>query len=166
MGHVRRVEVTHPSAAQVEHLSVGHRPRRTVGQVVHRHHAPDGGVGDLGARRRSQPFVHRPTLVGLDVAERDPQQALERHDARNCLGHEREELTRTAMEEQRLFRVDHELVEHEVGFGDIGRQPVDAVVDLVHGGFHQSGSSLVRGSVPLPRPEMVAVCVIDASVEA
>ena len=66
--------------ADVEHLAVAHRPGRTVGQVVQRHHARELAVDDLGLRCGGEELVHGAALVGLDVGEGDPAQVGERHD--------------------------------------------------------------------------------------
>ena len=69
MRHMRRVEIAHPLAAEVEHLAVGQRARRPVGQVVERDHAAERAVGHLRLRGGGQPLVHRAALVGFDMAE-------------------------------------------------------------------------------------------------
>ena len=116
------------------HLALRERAGRPVAQVVQRHVAAERAVGHLAAGRRREPHVHRAALVGLDVAERDPAQRLDRQDRGHRLGDEREHPADAGVEEQRLVGGDEELVEGEaVGahLGDPGGDPVDAVGDLV-----------------------------------
>jgi hypothetical protein len=88
-----------------------------------------------------EPFVHRPALVGLEMAERDPAQALGRDDAAKRVAVERKHLAQTGVEHQRLVAEDEKLVEGEAGGrGDVrhvGREPVDAVADLADCRFHE-----------------------------
>ena len=121
------------------------RPGRPVAEVVERHVAPQRAVGDLAVRRRRQPHVHRPALVGLDVAERDPPQRLDRHDRGDGLGDEREQPAHAGVEQQRLLAGEQELVEREAvrrHVRDPGGEAVDPVGDLVDvGGWHGLTSS-------------------------
>jgi hypothetical protein len=102
-------------------------------------------VGDFGARRDCKPLVHRPALIRLDVPESDPADLVEGDDACRRLGDEREHLARPAMKQQRLVRLDDELVEREAGgrrdLGHIRRQAEDVVGNLVDSCFHQYGTS-------------------------
>ena len=72
------VDVTDPVMAELDDLTVGERHRRAVGQVVERHHAAERPMRDLGLGRRGQQIVHGAALVGFDVAEGDPAQAVDR----------------------------------------------------------------------------------------
>ena len=76
VGHVRCVDVTNPVRSQLDDLTVGERHRWTVAEVVVRDHAPERAVRDLGVRRDREELVHRAALVGLEVTERDPPQAV------------------------------------------------------------------------------------------
>ena len=100
--HVRRVEPLQRVAAQRELLAVGQRARRPVGQVVDRHHRGDLAAQRHGLRRRRQQPVQRAALVGLDVREAHVAQALDRHHGGDGLAHQREQLARTGVEQQRL----------------------------------------------------------------
>ena len=110
---------------------------------------------------RGEELVHRAALVGLDMAERDPAQPLDGHDPGDRLGHEREHGPRSGVEQQRFVGGDEELVEREPGrrshVGYPGREPVDAVGDLVDGGGHQNGTSWVS------RPEPHLPARVDAA---
>ena len=55
--------------------------RGTICEIVERYHTAGLTVGGRRMRRDREPFVHRATLVGLEMAERDPTQAIGRHDA-------------------------------------------------------------------------------------
>jgi hypothetical protein len=70
------------------------------------------------------------------VAEGDPPQVLDRPHAAERLGDEREQAAGAGVEQQGFLAVDEELVEHEVGFGDVGRDAVDAASDLVDACVH------------------------------
>jgi hypothetical protein len=138
-GHVRGVDVAHPVAAELDHLAVLEGYRRPVGHVVERHHATEGAVGDLGAGRSGEELVHRAALVGLDVAEGDPAQVLERHQRADRLGHQWKQLAVTGVKQHRLLVADQELVErHACGpdVGDVGGEPERVRCDLVDGGVH------------------------------
>ena len=53
--------------------------------------------------RRGEPHVHRPALVGLDVAEADPAQRLDGDEPGDRLGHQREQHPQPGVEQQRLL---------------------------------------------------------------
>src|SRR4029077_18404803 len=83
-----------------------------------------GGAGGRGA----EPLREGAALVGLDVAEGDPAQPSQVHDAGGGPRHRRVERALAAVEEQRLLRVDQELVEGEAlrpHRGQEGREAVD-----------------------------------------
>ena len=61
--------------------------------------------------RGGEEQVHRAALVGLDVGEGDPAQVGERHDSRDGVRHEREELAHAGVEQERLLVAHEELVE-------------------------------------------------------
>ena len=82
MRRMRRVdEADALAAAEVDHFAVLQHARRAVGEVVERHHAAGLAVRRRRLRRDREPFVHRAALVGLEMAEGDPAQALGRDDA-------------------------------------------------------------------------------------
>ena len=80
---------------------------------------------DLGVRSRGQEQVHRAALIGLQVTERYPAQFLDRSYLVDCLRNDREQSSRPRVKQQWLIAVDQELVEHEVRFGDVDRNPVN-----------------------------------------
>ncbi|WP_344830986.1 hypothetical protein [Nonomuraea dietziae] len=73
---------------------------------------------DLRVGRGGEPGVHRSALVGLEVTEGDPAQPLDRHHALHRRRHQREQPPQPGVEEQRFFRVDEILVEHDPGIRD------------------------------------------------
>ncbi len=92
-------------------------------------------MGNLGRRRCGEPGVHGAALVGFDVAKGYPAQALQRNEAR-CGGRDQgKHCPGTAVKQQRLRRLDQELVEGKAGgrsdLADICREPEDTVRDLV-----------------------------------
>ena len=80
---------------------------------------------DLGVRSRGQEQVHRAALIGLQVTERYPAQFLDRPHLVDRLRNDREQSSRPRVKQQWLIAVDQELVEHEVRFGDVDRNPVN-----------------------------------------
>ncbi len=56
------------------------------------------------------PGTRTNSIIGLDVREGDPAQALHRHDSLDRLLHQREELTHAGVIKQRLLGIDQELV--------------------------------------------------------
>ena len=123
MGHMRGVEIADLAPAQIDGLAIGQRARRPVGHVVERHHGADGAMGDFGLGGGGQPQIHGAGLVGFQMAEADPAQALDRHDLGHGLGDQRKHRARPAMEEQRHLGIDQELVEGEAGGRRHLRQP-------------------------------------------
>jgi hypothetical protein len=89
--HVRRVEPLEGAAAGAQHLAVGHRLRRAVGERVHRHHGADLAGHGHGAGRGGQELVQRAALVGLEVGEGEVADRGERQDLGDRLGDERKE---------------------------------------------------------------------------
>ena len=69
VGHVRRVDPADTFANEIENLPVGKDARRSVGEIVQRHHAGGRAMRHLRVRSGGQPVVHRAALVGLEVAE-------------------------------------------------------------------------------------------------
>ena len=63
--------------------------------------------------RNREPFVHRAAFVGLEMAECDPTQALDRNDAAQCIAIERKHSSETGMEHQRLVAENQKLIEGE-----------------------------------------------------
>ena len=129
-------------AAEVDRFAVGEPSWWAVAQVVERDHATGHAVRDLRVRGDREELVHRAAFVGLDMAERDPAQACERHDAGDGLRHQRKHPPRAGVEERRLVGVDEELVEREApgcGVRHAGRQAVDALGDFVDTGVHGDG---------------------------
>lgn len=94
------VDVAHPVVAQVDHLAVGERQGGPVGHVVERHHAPEGSVGHLGFGGGGEELVHGTALVRLDMTEGDPAQPFERGDGGDGRGDQREQLSRSGVEQQ------------------------------------------------------------------
>ncbi len=138
--HVRGVEAAHAAAAQVEDLVVGERARGPRRLIVEPDRAADGPVGDGGRRRGVEPFREGSALVGLDVAEGDPAQPAQVHDAGRGGRDGRVEGALAAVEEQGLVRVDQELVEGEAlrtHRGQKGREPVDPLGNLVDTCLHR-----------------------------
>ena len=121
-------------------------------------------------RRDREPFVHRAALVGLEMAEGDPAQALGRDDAADGVAVERKHLAQAGVEHQRLVAEHEELVEGEAGGrGDVrheGREPVDAVGDFVDPGFHEflhaidGSAGIDRTAVDLQLNFIVHMCVL------
>jgi hypothetical protein len=148
--NVRRVDVAHAPAAEIEHLAVGERARRAVGEVVDRNHARGRAVHDLRARRHAEPFVHRAAFIGLDVTEADPAQRLDRDEPADRFRQGREHGAQAAMKQHRLFGADQKMIEGETDrrrdVGHVHRQPIDAGGDLVDSGLH--GWSLLPCSKP------------------
>ncbi len=137
--HVRRVDVADPLAAEIEHRLGAQGLGHPIGKIVHRHHATDRAVCNLRLRRDGEELVHCPALVGFEMAERDPAQALDGHDRRDGGRHRRKHGAGAGVEQQRLLGIDEELVEGEARRSDVGherRQPEDPVGDLVNVGFH------------------------------
>src|ERR1039458_4524518 len=94
---------------------------------------------DLGVRRYGEQFVHGTTLVGFDVTECDPSQAVHRQDSLDGVLHRRKHGAMPRVEQQRFVVVEQELVERESARSDLGNegtQPVDVRGDLVHLGRH------------------------------
>jgi len=143
---MRRIDVAHAFAAEVDDLSVRELARAPIAKIVERDHTADHAVRDLGVRRLRKELVHRSALVRLDVTERDEAQARDRDDPRDRRRHERKHTPRTRMEKQWLIGADQELVEGETARRCVRHQrgePEDAVSDLVRTRFH--GRSFSRG---------------------
>jgi hypothetical protein len=111
-------------------------------------------VGDGGLGSGGQPFVERAAFVGFDVAEGDPAQPPQVEEARHGLETGGKQRALAAVEEQRLPRVDQELVEGETTRtyrGQEGGETVDAFGDLVDFGLH----GYLRPDYSQDRPGMV-----------
>jgi hypothetical protein len=119
-------------------------------------------VGDLGAGARGEPQVHRAAFVGLDMAEADPAQPLERDEAGDCVAHGREQTAMAGVEEQGLVAEHQILVEGEAGrrrdLGDIGGYPEDSVGDLVDTGGHGPVPFLPGAGPATRRLDCTAMC--------
>src|SRR6516162_6808856 len=116
MWGVRRVDETDALAAtEVDDFAVRQYARGTIREIVERYHAADLTVRRRGLRRNREPFVHRAALVGFEMAERDPTQALSRHDAAQCVVIDRKHFSKTGMEHQRLVAENQKLIEGEAG---------------------------------------------------
>ena len=154
VGHVRRRDLAHPLAAEVDHLALGERPGRPVAQVVERHVAAERAVGDLAVRARrratcSSRRTRRPRR-GRSVIQRSDSTGSTVATASATSGNMP---ARPGVEQQRLVGGDEELVEGEaVGadLGDPGRDPVDAVGDLVDGGLHGFHAPEAFNRAPVP----------------
>jgi hypothetical protein len=140
MGYVRRRNQPDPPASQIQDLAVVQDMRRAVGEVVDRDVAAETAVDHPRLRSRRQPLVHRSAFVGLDVAEADPPQALDRHQPGQGARDQGKQGPGAAVEEQGLVGEDQELIEAEAigrrDLGYMGRQAEDAVADLVDPGLH------------------------------
>src|SRR5262249_55253708 len=94
MRDVRRVDETDAlAAAEVDNFAVREYARGTIREIVEGYHAASLTV---------RGFVHRAALVGLEMPERDPTQAIGRHDAAQCVAIDRKHFSKTGMEHQRL----------------------------------------------------------------
>ena len=122
------------SSGRSSSATTGGRSARSLSDTMQ-----PSALNNLGWRRRRQPQVHGAALVGLDVAEADPPQALDVEDLARPPGDQREHLARTGVEQERLVGVDQVLVEGEAAGGDLRdarRQAVHAVGDLMDVGLH------------------------------
>src|ERR687891_1648023 len=74
------------------------------------------------------------------MAERDPVQALDRNNPGHGRGNQRKHLSQPAVKEQWLFPENEKMVEGESGrerdFGNMDRQAIGAVANLIDPGFH------------------------------
>ena len=61
------------------------RARWARSEIVERNHTAGLAVNHLRFGRGGEPIVHRAALVGFDMTEADPAQALDRQDARGRL---------------------------------------------------------------------------------
>jgi hypothetical protein len=114
VGHVGRVDPPQSLTAQVEDLAVGQRRPGRAGGLVHAgDQRPERPHGQFGVRRRPEPVVQRPGLVGLPVPEAHVPDPLQRDDFRHRRRHQREHLPGTGVEQQRVVADDEELVERE-----------------------------------------------------
>jgi hypothetical protein len=90
--------------------------------------------------------VHRATLIGLVMSEGDPSQLLWRKYPREGSTHLREHTPLSGVEEERFIPEHQELVEGEAGRwsdgGFKGRDPVNAVGDLIDAGLHDASLSV------------------------
>src|SRR6516165_7099411 len=103
MRDVRRVDETDAfAAAEVDDFAVPQYARGTIRKIVERYHAADLTVRRRGLWRNREPFVHRAALVSFEMAERDPTQALGRHDAAQCVLIVWKHFAKTGMEHQWL----------------------------------------------------------------
>src|SRR5262249_10899935 len=77
-----------------------------------------------------------------EMAECDPAKALRREDAADGIAVQREHLSQAGVKHQRRVAHHHELVEGEAGrrrdVGHVGREPENAVGDLVDFRFHDN----------------------------
>ena len=98
MWGVRCVDETDAlAAADVDDFAVGQYARGTIREIIERHHAAGLTVGGRRLRRDREPFVHRAALVGLEMPERDPTQAIGRHNAIQCVEIDRKHFSETGM---------------------------------------------------------------------
>lgn len=104
-------------------------------------------------RRCRQPFIHRFAFVGLDVAERNPSQPVDRDNSAGRCRNRREQESLPAMEQKRLVGVDQKLVEGQAArtcrSRYEGRQPINLFGDLIDSGFHVDLPTTFAGSVQL-----------------
>lgn len=102
---VRRVDPAQAPPADLQHLAIREHARRAIGDIIERDHHAGLAMRGLGLWRDGEPFVERPAVVRLVVAEADPAQPLRRDDAR-----EQEHPPKTGLEQQRLVAQHQELV--------------------------------------------------------
>src|SRR4051794_28684100 len=112
VGNMWRFDPANPLAAQVQDLAILKRAGWAVGEVVYRDDAAHSAVSDLRVRSSPEPGVHGAAFVGLDVPERDPPQPCQWHHAFYRCGDQRKHRAWTGVEQERLLRIDEELVEH------------------------------------------------------
>src|ERR1035441_7486742 len=142
------IDVPDSLAPEVEYLAVGKGKGRAVSEVVEGDHAAEGTVGHLGGGGRSQEEVHGSAFVRLHMPEGDPPQGLDGENGRDRLTHFAKHVPRSRVEQERLLRLDQELVEGEPGGSDVGDesgQAEDVVSNLVNLGLH-SFRLLFRGT--------------------
>jgi hypothetical protein len=113
MRNVRSIDVPNALATEIDDLAIGQLAGRSITQIIERNQATKRTVRDLGSRRGSEKFVHRPALVRLHVPKRNPPDSRERNDARYCFGYEWKHSPWTRVKEQRLLGVNKELIERE-----------------------------------------------------
>src|SRR5215813_109122 len=103
MRDVRRVYETDAlTAAEIDDFAVRQYARGTIREIVEGYHAAGSTVRGRRLWRDREPFVHRAALVGLEMPERDPTQAIGRHNAAQCIAIDRKHFSEAAMEHQRL----------------------------------------------------------------
>src|ERR1035437_3659246 len=142
--HVGCVQVAYAHPAQGDRLAVGQGSGRAVGHLVQGYLAASRTVCDLRLGCDGEELVHCAALVGLDMAERDPAQPVNRHDPLDGCPDTGKHCAMAGVEQQWLVVVQQELVEGESAGSDLrykGRQPVDPGGDLINGGGHQWSSS-------------------------
>ena len=110
---MRRLEPTHGVATEGDELTVIHRARAPVREIVHRDHGGNLAAERLGVRRDRQELVQCAALVGLEMRERDPAQALDRHYARDRIAHRRKYASKPRVKQEGLVIDDQVLVEAE-----------------------------------------------------
>src|SRR5262249_54028811 len=95
-----------------------------------------------------EPFVERSAFVRLDVAEGYPLEPLEIDDPCGCRRNRGKQKALPAMKQQRLVRIDQELVESDAGGGgdpgDINGEGIKELRDFIDSRFHDSHSGLSR----------------------
>src|SRR5262245_1795453 len=112
----RRSDETDALAApEVDNFAVLQYAWGTIREVVERYQATGLTVGGQRLRCDSEPFVHRPALVGLEMTERDKAQALRRNDSAEGVAIERKHFSQTGVEHQRLVPENEKLIEGETG---------------------------------------------------
>src|SRR5215468_12342848 len=103
MRDVRRVDKTDAlTATEIDNFAVRQYARWTIREIVEGYHTTGLTVRGRCLRRDREPFVHRAALVGLEMPERDPTQAIGRHDAAQCIVIDRKHFSEAGMKHQRL----------------------------------------------------------------
>ena len=97
---MRSVEIANAlPVAEVDGLTVGQGAGQAVGCIVQRDQATGLSVRSFGLRRDRKPFVQRAALVGLEMAEANPAQALDRGQPADGVTDERKHAPETGVEQ-------------------------------------------------------------------
>src|SRR5215468_6663179 len=122
--------------ANFERLIIAERARRTVGEVIHRHHRANETTKGLRARRDPKPFVQGPTFVRLEVAEPDPAQLRWSDDGRDSFKRGGEHFLESRMHQEWLVIFNQKLVELDAIGGMKSGDSVHIWCDFSHFAVH------------------------------